>query len=373
MSFGNNNDDNPWGSPPPQRPRRPQQPQKPTGSEQPDIDEMVRRMQEKMKNIFGGGGNNGGNFQNNNGLSPRGIALIGVGIFLLWLSSGIYKVNEGERGVVLRLGEYHREVSSGLNYHLPAPIESVFKPGTRVNRFSLGSGDTSMSSNRDGLMLTGDENIIDINFEVQWVVKGAKDFLFNVRDPSATLKQASESAMREIIGKTPIAFTQAEGRLETETQVRDLLQKTMDFYGAGIEIQRVQLLKVDPPKEVIDAFLDVQAARTDQERLRNEAEVYKNDIVPKARGEAEKMIQDAMAYKQKVVANAEGEAARFESVYNEYQKAPDVMRKRIYLETMESVLSGTNKIIADTKGGNGVVPFLSLNELTKKPSQDTQQ
>jgi membrane protease subunit HflK len=262
---------------------------------------------------------------------------------------------------------------------LPAPIEEVETPKvTRVNRIDIGfrtAGDLGRATaSRDvpeeSLMLTGDENIIDIDFAVFWVIKDAGQFLFNIQNPEATAKAAAESAMREVVGKTVIAQALAEGRQKIEDEVRSLTQEILDSYGAGILVQEVKLQKVDPPGPVIDAFRDVQRARADLERQRNEAEAYANDVLPRARGEAEKMIQEAEAYRQEVVARAEGDANRFLAVYKEFSRARDVTTRRIYLETMEQVLRGINKIIVDNKGGTGVVPYLPLPELQKRSSTE---
>ncbi|MEM7022871.1 MAG: FtsH protease activity modulator HflK [Pseudomonadota bacterium] len=224
----------------------------------------------------------------------------------------------------------------------------------------------------ESLMLTGDENIVDINFVTLWQIKDAGEFLFNIRDPEQTVKSVAESVMREIIGETPIAEATTEGRGEIELQARELIQKTLDEYGAGILVNQVQLQKVDPPGEVIDAFRDVQRAQADRERAQNEAETFANDILPRARGEAERLVQESQAYRQEVVADAQGDAQRFLAVYNEYINAPDVTTRRIYLETMEEVLRDMNKVVIDgaTGGGgggsSGVIPYLPLPELERR-------
>ena len=219
-------------------------------------------------------------------------------------------------------------------------------------------------------MLTGDENIVDVDFVVFWRIKDAQAYLFNIQNPEVTVKEVAESAMREIVGQSNIQPILTEARQKTEQAVQKLMQDVLDYYGAGIRIDQVQLQKVDPPTQVIDAFRDVQAARADQERLQNEAFSYANRIVPEARGEAERILQGARAYKEQTVAEATGQTARFLKVYDEYKKAPEVTRKRMYLETMERVLGGTDKIILDSKGGQGVVPFLPLDQLQKKKRRD---
>jgi membrane protease subunit HflK len=333
----------------------------------PELDEMLRRGQEKLKEIFQSGGSGNG----------KTISLITAIIALLWLSSGIYFVKADEQGVVLRFGQYTRTTVSGLNYHLPYPIESVRTPRvTAINRMEIGfhSGGTVRSSKNndgsipeEGLMLTGDENIVDINFEVQWKISDAPKFLFNVRNPEDTVKAVSESAMREIIGKNLIATVLAEGKSQVEMGAKKLIQETLDSYKSGIEIVTVNLLKADPPAQVIDAFRDVQTARADLETARNQAEAYRNDIIPKARGSAQQMILEAEGYKQEVIARAEGEASRFLAIYNEFRQARDVTKKRMYLETMEDILQGMNKIIIEGKGSQGVMPYLPLPEL--KPAK----
>jgi membrane protease subunit HflK len=285
-------------------------------------------------------------------------------------------VQPDEQGVVLRFGEWIRTTQPGLNWHFPSPIETVFTPKvTRVNRVEvgfLGPSELGRSgSMRDvpseSLMLTGDENIVDINFVLLWQIKDAGQFLFNIRDPEPTVKAVAESVMREIIGKTPIVEATTEGRGAIELGAREQIQQILDDYGAGILINQVQLQKVDPPSEVIDAFRDVQRAQADRERAQNEAEAFANDILPRARGDAERLLQEAQAYRQEVVARADGNAKRFISVYNEYVKAQDATIKRIYLETMEDVLRDMNKVVIDSSAsGAGVVPYLPLPELERR-------
>ncbi len=284
-----------------------------------------------------------------------------------------------EQGVVLRFGKYTNMTQPGLNYHLPFPIESVMTPKvTRVNRVDVGfrsSGDSARGSVNDikdeSAMLTGDENIVDINYSVFWVIKDASKFIFNIQDPINTIKVVAETAMREIIARKKIQVILTQGRAEIENETQKIMQQILDSYNAGVEITQVQAQKSDPPAQVIDSFRDVQAAKADKERSQNEAQAYANDIIPRARGEAAKIIQDAEAYKREVVAQAEGEASRFIAIYNEYAKAKVVTQERMYLETMEKVLSGVNKIIIDKQSGSGVVPYLPLPELKK--NLDAQQ
>ena len=340
------------------------------GQQPPDLEELLRRSQEKVRKIFPGGG--GGGFGGNR----RTMIAVPLILIAVWLASGFYRVQPDEQGVVLRFGEWIKTTQPGLNWHLPSPIESVFTPKvTRSNRVEIGfrsAGEVARGTSvrevgNESLMLTGDENIVDINFVLLWLIKDAAPFLFNIRDPESTVKAVAESVMREIIGKTPIAEATTEARGAIELSAREQIQAILDGYGAGILITQVQLQKVDPPAEVIDAFRDVQRAQADRERLQNEAEAFANDILPRARGEAERISQEAQAYRQEVVARADGDAQRFVAVYNEYDKARDVTTRRIYLETMEEVLRGMNKVVIDQSGGgSGVVPYLPLPELERR-------
>jgi len=342
-------------------------PRRPTGGggggkpQGPDLDELLRKSREQWKTMFPKDGNS----------SPKALVLLLIIVVLLWLSSGVYFVKADEQGIVLRFGEYHRTTGSGLNYHLPYPFESALMPKvTAVNRVEVGYRSGSARANRENtavpeesLMLTGDENIVDINFEVQWKIREAPDFLFNIRNPEETVKAVSESAMREVIGQSQIATVLTAGREDVAMRTKLLIQSTLDEYKAGIEVIAVNLRDVNPPDQVIAAFRDVQSARVDMETARNQAEAYRNDILPKARGQAQQMILEAEAYKQEVIARAQGEASRFAAVYEEFKQARDVTKQRIYLETMEDILSGMNKVIIDEKGAGGVVPYLPLDSL----------
>jgi modulator of FtsH protease HflK len=342
------------------------------GQQPPDLEELLRRSQEKVKKIFPGGG--GGGFGNR-----RTMIVVPLILIAFWLASGFYRVQPDEQGVVLRFGQWIKTTQPGLNWHLPSPIETVFTPKvTRSNRVEIGfrsagevaRGTSAREVGNESLMLTGDENIVDINFVLLWLIKDAGQFLFNIRDPESTVKAVAESVMREIIGKTPIAEATTEARGAIELSAREQMQAILDGYGAGILVTQVQLQKVDPPSEVIDAFRDVQRAQADRERLQNEAESFANDILPRARGEAERISQEAQAYRQEVVARADGDAQRFVAVYNEYSKAREVTTRRIYLETMEEVLRGMNKVVIDQAGGgSGVVPYLPLPELERRARQ----
>jgi len=339
---------------------------RPSGpGQQPDLEEILRRSQDRLRQAMPGGRMGG----------PFAILIAVVLIAVIGFFGFTVRVNPDELGIVLRFGAYERQLPPGLNFRLPYPIEEVELPKvTRINRIEIGmrgSSDVrdSTTSLRDvpeeSLMLTGDENIVDIDFVVFWQISNAPDYLFNIQNPEGTVKDVAESAMREIVGQSDIEPILTAARAKTEASVQQLIQRILDGYGAGIRINQVQLQKVDPPAQVIDAFRDVQAARADQERLQNEAQAYANRVVPEARGEAERILQNAQGYRDQVIAEAKGEADRFEKVLKEYQKAPDVTRKRIFIETMQDVLSNTDKIIIDKNSG-GVVPYLPLSELQKQ-------
>ena len=276
----------------------------------------------------------------------------------------------------MRFGKYTSISSPGLNYHIPSPIEKVIKVPVTITRsveigFRGQTGTNARNVDEESLMLTGDENIVDINFVVQWFVSDAAKYVFNIRDPEKNVKDSAESVMREVIGKTDIDFALAEGRDQVRQEAQDSLQKILDNNDSGITVSSLLLQKSDPPPAVIDDFKDVQRARADQERLINEAQAYANRIVPEAKGEASKIRESAEAYKQEVIAIADGDSKRFLSVYNEYKDAREVTRRRIYLETMEKVMENMNKVIIDNNNGSGVLPYLPLPELKK--SNNNQQ
>ena len=352
----------PWGSGP-----------QSSGPTPPDLEDLLRRSQDKLKNVLPGGN-----------LGGKGFALIGLAALAIWGFSGFFQVRTDEIGVVMRFGKYVRDAYPGLNYHLPYPIESVLTPKiTRVNRIDVGMrlvedtrrGTTMRDVPEESLMLTGDENIVDVDFSVFWRIKpssagqssGAADYLFNIQNPEGTVKAVAESAMREVVGRSKTEPILTGARQNIETAVHDLMQKTLDEYDSGVQITQIQMQKVDPPAQVIDAFRDVQAARADLERAQNEAQTYANRVVPEARGKVAQIIQGAEAYREQT--EAKGQTARFIKVLDEYKKAPEVTRQRIYLETMERLFGGTDKIILDSNanGGTGVVPYLPLNELTRRP------
>lgn len=311
------------------------------------------------------------NFGGNNRKNSKSIVFsFFVILFILvigWLLSGFYKIDANQQGVVLYFGKYYNITNPGLNYMIPSPIGTLMKvPVTTINKDEFGfrtkNNGNSVNVDSESLMLTGDENIIDIDFEVQWRIKDAKDYLFNVQNPTLTIRMATESAMREIIAKREIDDALADKKSIIENEVLELLQEILDSYNSGIELILVQLLRVDPPAEVINAFRDVQTAKADKERKINEAETYKNDIIPKTRGEAESIIKSAEAYRESIIANTNGEVAYFLKIYKEYLKNPNLTKKRIYLETMENVMKNVNKTIVDDNISNNILQHLQLNK-----------
>lgn len=391
-----NNPGGPWG----------QGPQKPSGGggpQPPDLDEMLRRAQERLGSILPGGGGKGA------------FALVIVAL-IAWGLSGFYRVEPDEEGIVLRFGQYVRTTQSGLNYHLPYPIETVLTPRvTTQNSIEVGmrsnvGGPRSVSTRevaQESLMLTGDGNIVDVNFSVVWVIKpadgaagkpsGAANYLFKLQNPEGTIKAVAESAMREVVGRSKLQQILTEGTPETDVSaqpsapgapvvepvkpkedvqsaavtaaaVRELMQRTLDSYESGVDVAQVQLQKIAPPGEVIDAFREVQVAQADRIRATNEAQAYANRVVPVARGEATQTVQKAEGFKTAVVAEAEGQASRFSQVVAEYRKAPDVTRERLFIETMERVFGSVDKVIIDSKAaGQGVVPYLPLEQQPVRP------
>jgi membrane protease subunit HflK len=354
----------PWGAPPGGGGRSSGGNGSGARQDPPNLDDIIKNIQ-KTINKFSGGKSGG----------SRPI-IIGLLIILgLYVASGLYRVLPDEQGVVLRFGKFVNTTQPGLHYHLPTPVERALTPKvTKVNRVDIGfrpASDSGRSSGvgnvpEESLMLTGDENIVDINYSVFWVIKDAGKFLFNIQSPVETVKATSETAMREVIAKNNIQTILTEGRANIEIEVQEITQKILDEYQSGIQITQVQTQQADPPEQVIDAFRDVQAARADRERSKNEAEGYANDVIPRARGEAEQVLQQAEAYKKQVVAKAEGEASRFLAIYNEYKNAKQVTQERMYLETMEKVLADIDKVIIDKNSGSGVVPYLPLPELKRK-------
>ena len=333
------------------------------GMRPPDFEDMLRRGQDSIRRFLPGGG-----------FTTGSLIVLLLGVIIVWFATGIYFVGAYEQGIVLRFGRYVARTPPGKNYHLPWPIETAYTLDvTHQRQINIGyrtSDEDSNGSSTDvpaeAEMLTGDENIIDINFTVYWVVKDAGAYLFNVESPAdpsdpsnTTIKAVAESAMREVVGRSQFENILTQDREEIQIQVRELMQKTLDLYGAGVTINNVTMQKVDPPGEVIDAYRDVQAARADQERARNEAEGFANTIIPQARGNAARIVQDAEAYRQQSIAEASGQAKRFTSVLAQYRSAPDVTRRRIYIETMSGILGNMNKVIVDNSA-RGVVPYFQL-------------
>ncbi len=371
----NNGGNSPWGNPRPPGGGGPWggPPGGPPGGNNrgpgqgPDVEEMIRNAQAAVRRFLPSGGGGG-----------KGLALAAALLAGIWGASGFYRVEPDELGVVMRFGAFERTAPPGLNYRIPWPVESVTTPRvTRINRVDIGfRGGTDAApgarvvANRDvlpeSLMLTGDENIIDIDFAVFWRIRDASDFLFNTRNPEDTVKSAAESVMREVIGRTPIQPALTEARAQIEQDVRRGLQSIMDQYRAGVEITQVQMQKSDPPAAVVESFRDVQRANADRERTRNEAESFRNDIIPRARGEAERMVQEAQGFRDAQIARSRGEAGRFTAVLAAYSQARDITVRRIYLETMEEILKRNGMTLIDDRL-QGIVPFLPLGDAGQRP------
>ncbi len=334
----------------------------------PDLDEVIRSFQDKLGGIFGGrsgGGDSEGN-------SMKSLGFLVIGALVLWCLSGFYIVDEGKQGVVLRFGRYVETTQPGLNWRFPTPVDSVEivdVQNVQVVEVGYRSGGRQGTGSvpREALMLTKDENIVDIRLAVQYQVKDAKDYVFNVKNPSATLKQVTESAERGVIGHSTMDFVLTEGRSEIVAEIQQEIQKVMDSYQSGILVTTVNLQDAQPPEQVQGAFEDAIKAREDEQRLINEAEAYSNEVVPVARGAASRKIQEAEAYKERVIARATGEVSRFTQLLKEYKKAPVVTRQRMYLESMEDVLSKTSTVMVDVKGGNNLL-YLPLDKLGNNAS-----
>lgn len=341
------------------------------GPQPPDLEDMLRRGQDRLRTVFPGG--------------PGGssMLLIGLGVVIaVWLFSGIYQVEQDEQGVVLRFGEAVRTSEPGLHYHLPYPIEQALTPKvTKNNQINIAKVIGERYNNQEGLMLTGDENIAYIEFSVNWRIdhknelteagkSGTFEYLFNIEDPDGTVRAVAESAMREVVGKYDFEFVRLSGREQVQQEVRDLTQEALNYYGAGIVVTQVRITQAPPPQPVEESFLDLVAARQDRERFENEALRYQNRIVPEACGQAFGVIQQSEGYRQQTVEEAIGQAARFNAIYSEYRNSKEVTRERIFLETMERVFGDMDKVIIDqADGGSGVVPYLPLNELQKNKTQ----
>lgn len=338
----------PWG----QGPRGPQ-------GTPPDLEDIIRKGQDRLKQAMPGGSG-----------SPALFGLIGAGLVVLWLFQSVYTVQPDELGVELRFGKPKNEISEpGLHFHF-WPVETVEKATTAEKLVTIGSGSAGRASS--GLMLSGDQNIVDVTFSVAYQIADPKAYLFNVADPDEMLRSVSESAMREVVGRREAQDVFRDDRQGIADDVRQTVQVAMEQYGAGLTVNAISIEDAAPPREVADAFDEVQRAEQDEDRFREEANQYANQKLGQARGEAAQVREEAAAYANRVVQEATGEAQRFISVYNEYEKAPDVTRKRMFLETMENVLGESNKVIIEQgSGGSGVVPYLPLNELT--PRRGAQQ
>ncbi len=353
----------------------------------PDLDEVIRSLQEKIGGFFGGRKQGD---DNSSGIPPwKSLGFVAAGATVLWGLSGFYIVDEGTHGVETRFGKYVATTQSGLNWHYPSPIERVDVVDVKQQRYievgyrSGGSEQTLGSVPKEALMLTKDENIVDVRLAVQYQVKDAKQFIFNIVNPAATLKQVTESVQRGVVGSSKMDFVLTEGRSEIVAQIKKEIQDVMDSYKSGIQVTSVNLQDAQPPEQVQNSFEDAIKAREDEQRLINEAEAYSNDVVPKARGAAARKLQEAEGYKEQVIAQAEGESNRFSKLLTEYTKAPDVTRKRLYIEAMESVLSETNTVMVDVKGSNNMlylpldkmiqhqptIPQANMPQSTEQPSQ----
>ncbi len=342
---GGNGDKDPWGSRGNQGP--------------PDLDEVFKNIQKKFGSLFGGKGGRGGGSRVSSPGGRLGIGIVIAIVLLFWMATGFYKIEEASRGVILRFGKHVDTTMSGLHWHLPTPIESVTKVDiTKVHPVPLRA-----------TMLTQDENIVDIEGTVQYQVADATAYLFNVRTPEVSLSQATESALRQTIGQSKMDFVITEGRGQIAIQVADIIQNIMDSYGTGIKVIRVNIQHAKPPEAVKDAFDDVTQAREDEQRLKNEAEAYRNEVVPKSRGGAARLREEADAYKKEVIARSEGEADRFKKLLKEYKKAPGITRDRLYLDMMESVLGKSSKVMIDIDSSSNLL-FLPLDKLMSRSGTD---
>ena len=355
MPWNDNANPGPWGSPPsgedgdrkdaPKRKPQGGGPRRP-GPGGPDMNAGFEQLRRRLSGLFGGPGG---------GVRPGAIAaVVGAG-FGLWALSGIYVVQPNEEAVVTTFGAYSRSEAPGLRYHLPAPIERVEKVAvTSLNRIDIG-GAGAADVPQESLMITADENIIDLNFSVTWRVQDAARFLFTTRNPEESVKAVAESAMREVVGKTPLDPILTNGRGQLQLQTADLMQKTLDRWGAGVSIVEVQIRSVNPPTEVVAAFQDVQSAEQDRDSAVNEANTYRNRVVQEAKGDAAKVVQSAQGYREQSVRTATGDAARFNSIYTEYRRAPGATKDRLYIETMQRVLARSNKVIVDSRGASAPI------------------
>ncbi|MBI1398430.1 MAG: FtsH protease activity modulator HflK [Betaproteobacteria bacterium] len=334
------------------------------GDGPPDLDEIWSRFNQKLAGLFGGKGGSGDGPDGGGKQFGGGLGLLAGLVVLVWFASGFYIVDAGQKGVVLRFGKYVETTDPGPRWHLPYPIESaevVNVAGVRTIEVGY-RNDVRSKVPKEALMLTDDENIVDLQFAVQYILKDPTEYLFDNRNPDEAVRQVAESAIREIVGKSKMDYVLYEGREQIAVQARDLIQKIIDRYKLGVTISQITMQNAQPPEQVQAAFADAVKANQDRERQKNEGEAYANDVVPKARGTAARLVQEAEGYRQRVIANSEGEASRFKDVLTEYKKAPGVTRERMYLETMQQVLSSTSKVLVDQKQSGNLL-FLPLDKI----------
>ena len=343
----------------------------------PDLEEILRKLQQKVAGLLGfrgrgtpppGGGHRYG------AAMGGGAAFVILLLIAVWLASGFYIVDEGKRGVVLRLGKYLETTMPGPRWHMPYPIESVeVVDVARVRPVEVGyRGSTKNKQPQEALMLTDDENIVDVQFGVQWTIKSPEDYLFNNKNPDDNVMQAAETSIREVVGKSKMDFVLSAGRSEVASQVKSLMQQNLDRYRTGILITSVNLQNTQAPEQVLPAFEDVVRAQQDRERFKNEGQAYANDVVPKARGVAARLFEEASGYRQSVISTAQGDAARFRQVLTEYERAPAVTRERMYLDAMQQILSATSKVIIDQRTGQNLL-YLPLDKLMQLSAGGAQQ
>jgi membrane protease subunit HflK len=369
MPWNDNANPGPWGSPPgDDGDRKDSSRRQPTGGrgngprrpDGPDLNAGLQRLQERIRRMFGGPGGT---------VRPGAIAAIAGAVFVLWALSGLYVVQPNEEAVVTTFGAYSRSEAPGLRYHLPAPIENVEKVAvTSLNRIDIG-GTADADVPQESLMLTGDENIVDLDFSVTWRVADASRYLFSTRNPDEAVKAVAESAMREVVGKTELQPILTSGRGQLQLQTAELMQKTLDRWGAGVSIVEVQIRSVNPPQDVVAAFRDVSNAQQDQVSAVNEANTYRNRVVAEAKGDAARIVQSAEGYREQSVREATGDTARFNSIYNEYKRAPGATRDRLYIETMQRILARSNKVVIDAKGATA--PIILPPDVFKPRSNPT--
>jgi len=322
----------------------------------PDLDEALNKLKEKLSGIFGGGGSGGGGSAGK-GASGGLIVTILIVAVAAWALMGFYTVDEQERGVVLRLGKYHTTVQPGLQWNPPVLDEVTVVNVTRINNATFREQ-----------MLTEDENIVEVNLSVQYVIQTAENYVLRVRDPESSLSNATESALRHVVGGSAMDYVLTDGRTQLAVDVRERLQEYLDLYQTGIRVSKVNIDDAKPPAEVLAAFDDVIKAREDEERVKNEAQAYANGIIPEARGQAQRVIEEANAYRERVIAEAEGDAARFTALMDEYKKAPEVTRQRLYLESIQSVLANSSKVLVDVEGGNNLL-YLPLDKIISESNK----